>query len=78
MPKLWKPLNLRRVRGQPQPGQLIALRRTGHEPFYDIGRVKIIDGRRSYYSTAVLGAVKLSDESDLKGIEWMPLMERRP
>ena len=75
MGKIWKPLNMKRTRGQPEPGQLIALRRTGDQPFYDFGRVKVVDGRRSYYSLSALGTVKLNDESDTSGIEWMPMME---
>ena len=73
---IWKPLNFRRKRGQPRPGQLIAIRRLGDEPFYDVGRVKVIDGRKAYYSVSALGGVRLNDETDLDGITWMSLYER--
>lgn len=75
--EIWKPLDLRIASDQPLPGQLIAVRQTiGGVRKYDMGRVKVIDGRRSYYSVKKLGALMLSDESDTRGFEWMPMMER--
>ena len=75
MARIWKPLDLRRVRGQPKPGQLIAVRQKNKAPAYDFGRVKVINGRRSYYSVREVGSLMLNDESDMRGIEWMPLNE---
>lgn len=72
----WRKLDLRDRKLCPAPGELIAVRKVAvDDKFYDLGRVKIIDGRAAYYSISDLGSVMLTDEDDMEALQWLPIME---